>query len=473
MGFALRTDTKNPDQGVFIEKPQLESQDSIAHVLNSDDPEHAEEMLSLLAEKSGLDSKGTPGANAGSKSSMLTSAPFLSKVIMYLERHNVPFEHVDLWVPSFIPDPDSIDGGTICRLCHAGSATTDNQVKADGKTVVPLSGEEHFMLQAFGDYSQKFSFDVGCGLPGRIYQSGLPTWEQNVQNAPHNHFERCGGAKQWEIKTVVGIPIASPNVGRIVATLYSREDRPKNQELVGRLSDEFTRLMPSPKWKLVVDIGEPEPLNHVSSSQNLAASDVAEIISVTSPVIQSTTHNSENTIHTVTASPTMSFTPRDTRSEQVVSLLGEFMPSDPSSPLVSYLPGFMSLRLMLLRQNRSHEEEETMRIVLDSFASYSAGGRARNDIALMLARDYMFLTQHQEQRQHHSSLSPMMGAQQPPAHSLSSNQMPQSSSQTPSSGYWMQISPNNGPMDSFHKSPSLAPIGGQGNTMDSMNLIST
>ena len=116
------------------------------------------------------------------------------------------------------------------------------EVEEDGKTSRNLSQEEQFNLFAFGDYSQKFSFDVGCGLPGRVYESGRPTWEQSVQNAPHNHFERCGGAHQWGIRTVVGIPISSPNVGRIVVTLYSIHDRHKDEELVVRLSEEFTRV---------------------------------------------------------------------------------------------------------------------------------------------------------------------------------------------------------------------------------------
>jgi hypothetical protein len=80
------------------------------------------------------------------------------------------------------------------------------------------------------------------GLPGRVYESGRATWEQSVHNAPHNHFERCGGARQWGIKSVLGLPIASPNVGRIVVTLYSCVDRRKDEDLVTRLSDEFTRV---------------------------------------------------------------------------------------------------------------------------------------------------------------------------------------------------------------------------------------
>ena len=243
MGFALRTDTKNPDQGVFIEKTEAERM--VADVqggANGFEGADTEEMLALLADKS-VDAKGVIDTNG--KSSLLHSAPFLSKAIAYMRRHNVPFEHVDLWVPSFVPSaetpPDAM-GNTTCRLCYAGSATVDYQVGTDGKCNAPLSGEEQFMLYAFGDYSQKFSFDVGCGLPGRVYQSGLPTWEQSVHNAPHHHFERCGGALQWGIKTVVGIPVASPNVGRVVVVLYSRNDREKDQELVGRLSEEFTRV---------------------------------------------------------------------------------------------------------------------------------------------------------------------------------------------------------------------------------------
>ena len=48
---------------------------------------------------------------------------------------------------------------------------------------------------------------------------GVPTWEQSVHNAPLHHFERVGGSVQWGIRTVVGIPVPSPNVGRIVVVL--------------------------------------------------------------------------------------------------------------------------------------------------------------------------------------------------------------------------------------------------------------
>jgi hypothetical protein len=250
MGVALRADSTNPEQGVFIEQPEpgkLASEEAeAAMILGSSEEFDSEELLTLLSDKLILPTEGLQGGlfDSNDDGCLMQSAPFLIKAISYIERHNVPFEHVDVWVPSFVqPSSDPSDAGsTSCRLCYAGSATVETQVGSDGTTGVPLSAEDQFSFQAFGDYSQKFSFDVGCGLPGRVYHGGLPTWEQSVQNAPHHHFERCGGAVQWGIKTVVGIPIASPNVGRIVVTLYSRHDREKDQELVGRLKGEFTRV---------------------------------------------------------------------------------------------------------------------------------------------------------------------------------------------------------------------------------------
>lgn len=235
MGVALRTDARNPEAGVFIEKTESEAR--VASSSPGDDKDIEAELFSFLSDEK-------PGAGAlelNGKSSLLHSAPFLSKVVAYAQRHNVPFEHIDLWVPSFVPGAEGGQEPT-CRLCYAGSATVEKVVPSDAKKPRPITSEETFNFLAFGDYSQKFSFDVGCGLPGRVYESGRPTWEQSVHNAPHNHFERCGGAHQWGIKTVVGIPIASPNVGRIVVTLYSCFDRPKDEDLVTRLSDEFTRV---------------------------------------------------------------------------------------------------------------------------------------------------------------------------------------------------------------------------------------
>lgn len=74
------------------------------------------------------------------------------------------------------------------------------------------------------------------------YLASSPAWEQSVDRAPHQHFERCGGANQWGIKTVLGVPVPSPSVGRIVVVLYSMYDRTKDQDVVGRFYDEFKKV---------------------------------------------------------------------------------------------------------------------------------------------------------------------------------------------------------------------------------------
>jgi hypothetical protein len=148
------------------------------------------------------------------------------------------------------------------------------------------------------------------------------------------------------------------------------------------------QLMPSPKWKLVVDVGELEPGNNTSLAQMVG---------------ESINFGQENNFSQASVEPPerveVPTGVKDPRIDEVVSLLGEYMPSDHISPLAPFIQGFMSLRLLLLRPSRSDEEEESVHTMLDSYTSYSQGGRNRSDIALMLARDFMFLSQAKTQQQ--------------------------------------------------------------------------
>lgn len=460
MGHALRHDLKNTNRGVVIDKVNSESTNGGASsvggeygggvgvgdggggssivdasgngvyssysVNNSNDPM----MASMDMDPQRARARSLSFQLDGVGQSM--ASPFLNRIISFIHRHHIPFEYVDAWVPSFVPDAKdtSADGGggdgtsqgggesvasgqqsqqssvthikqdsdvdlqsqsgehqkqqlaqPKCRLCFAGSIVAKQVITGgDGtnqyRRAVPLSADDQFNLAAFGDYSESFSFDVGCGLPGRVYHMGVPTWEQSVHNAPLHHFERVGGSQQWGIRTVVGIPVPSPNVGRVVVILYSRHDRPKDHDMVIRLTDEFTRLLPSPKWKLVVDVGkqqEQPPQQQVANTQEQHQQQQQDVSSATAPGEDPAALSSE-----------------------VISIFGEHMPSDPSSPAFAYLQGFMSLRLLLLRQNRGAQEQDLVNTMLSSYSSYKAGGRTPADIALMLARDFMFLSQQQQ-----------------------------------------------------------------------------
>lgn len=169
------------------------------------------------------------------------ASPFVEKVIKIMDRLTIPFEHVDTWVPSFVDNDSGGQQQQNCRLCFAGCGTAQSKVAADG-VAVPLTTDEKFDLMSFGEYSEKFSFEIGCGLPGRVYSSGVASWEQGIQNAPLQQFERSGGAAQWGIQTVLGIPIPSPSAGRIVILFYSTADRPRDLKLVNRITDLITKV---------------------------------------------------------------------------------------------------------------------------------------------------------------------------------------------------------------------------------------
>eukprot|EP00934_Nitzschia_sp_Nitz4_P001013 Nitzschia sp. Nitz4//scaffold42_size132992//103797//106004//NITZ4_003416-RA/size132992-processed-gene-0.19-mRNA-1//1//CDS//3329551769//1013//frame0 len=363
MGYALSQDSMNQESGVFIENPTSAE--------GSHDVVSTNAACNLMAfgqtQKKQRTENGLP--------LRAFSSPFVGKVIQYMQRHQVPFEHIDAWVPSFVSSPDQAaptdSPEQKCRLCFAGFATTEHQVPQNGGRPEPLPDQDRFDLMSFGEYSSKFSFDVGCGLPGRVYNSGVCSWEQGVANAPSHQFERCGGASQWGIKTVLGVPIPSPNVGRIVVLLYSRNDRPRDPEMVRRITEELTKLMPTPKWKLVVDVGSVAPKTDPSGK------------------------------------------PTDSRVAEVLKLMVENVPTHRNSPYSSYLPGFTALRLLLVKAKKTAEEEEMVAITLESYSSYLSSGRQLSEIAWMVARDFMILSQgsNTQQQAPQHSLQQMQAAE--------------------------------------------------------------
>ena len=254
--------------------------------------------------------------------------------------------------------------------------------------------------------------------------------------------------------------------------------------------------MPSPKWKLVVDIGEPEvvaapmPSPSITSIGASMQHHAALSLNISAPTIddtetpmhhmhqQMTQHASMVTMHNQ-APP--DFTPpisvssgNDPRINDLISLLGEHMPSDPQSHLGAYMQGFMSLRLMLLRPSRSSVEEDVVRTMLGSFSSYSSGGRAKNDIAFMLARDFIFLTQSQlpppapphQQMQNHMN-QPLSFLQ------IGQSAMMNTSAAPASYSFYGLPASANGSQNSFHNSPALAPIPMSGNGTDNLSIVST
>ena len=393
MGYALCQDSQFAEAGVFIERSEDEiaaaqNNEPIKPFSNSDvafNSLETEEMLALLNDDNGQAAAAHSGDHAITsiednvasyeavgKSCILHNSPFLNKTISYIKRHNVPFEHVDVWVPNF-----QNDGTNKCILGFAGSATAEQEIPASGLgPAVKLDPETKFNLLAFGDYSQKFSFSVGCGLPGRVFHTRTPTWESAIHS--ESLFERSGGASQWGIKTVVAIPIPSPNVGRIVIVLYSRYERKRNDALVSKLQDEFTKLLPTPKWKLVIDMG----------SSSAAISPGCASVKPTLATTASSKMEQPTSLTPVTPKV-------DPKIAEIVNLLADEMSTDIMANMYTQSNDMISLRLLLLKPNRTAAENDLVSTVVGSYTSYVLSGRASNEIAIMVTRDYTYMTQNQ------------------------------------------------------------------------------
>lgn len=124
--------------------------------------------------------------------------------------------------------------------------------------------------------------------------------------------------------------------------------------------------MPTPKWKLVVDVGAAPPKEEPGKSV-------------------------------------------DSRVGDVLKLITENTPTHRNSPHSAYLPGFEALRQLLLKQEKTDEEEEVLSTTLDSYSSYLSLGRRGAEVAWMIARDFMLLTQPQRNQLSAAQSSQMYG----------------------------------------------------------------
>lgn len=89
------------------------------------------------------------------------------------------------------------------------------------------------------------------------------------------------------------------------------------------------------------------------------------------------------------------------------ALLGQHMPVlDGSTSASSYAAGFRSLRLLLLRENLSSSEHDMANLMVESYRAYVNSGRQSGDIAVLLARDFMFLQQEGPTTGEHSEDQP-------------------------------------------------------------------
>eukprot|EP00934_Nitzschia_sp_Nitz4_P008089 Nitzschia sp. Nitz4//scaffold110_size71422//10119//12662//NITZ4_005864-RA/size71422-processed-gene-0.54-mRNA-1//1//CDS//3329533059//8079//frame0 len=314
--------------------------------------------------------------------------PFLEAIAMYLEQRSLPFQHADVWVPSYVDGSDNE-----VHLLHAGYVTRRDQ---DDKV--------WSAFENFGEYSKGFTCTPGVGLVGRVYSSGKTLWESNVNELNNPKvFLRAGGAKEYSVRTATGIPFSTPGVGRMVVFLYSCNHVQEDTAMARQCAEEFSGYLPEPKWKLVIEMGDQaESLPRVAFGEGEARS-----------IPQAGTRSTALLGDGLTKALTKKFSPgKDSSSgdvtvlEEIIALFGEQLAllnrshslSDESSQTSvdsALFHEFMSIRLTLLRpeHRRSTEENEVIELLKCSYKAYYAGGSVRNgdELATLLAREWQCL----------------------------------------------------------------------------------
>lgn len=284
MGLALKTDV-NAEQGVFFAGMEARGSKQTSGTVNNDtvdrlasckstpgrdfdvtgtvsDDCSEQEMISKIldvCEKSGNDqgvefssllndfmddNKNVYLPQSGSDLLNTSSGSFVHELVLFMEKSDLPFQHVDVWVPSTAPGKGP-NAQEELRLFHAGHGTRHD-----------LDPTLFWQLHEYGEYSTAFSFSAkGAGLPGRVYSRNRPSWERHIHCADPKIFERVGGAKVYGVKTALAFPLTTKSSERIIVALYSISDLQQDESIIARCLNEMKRFNPEPSWKLVVEMG--------------------------------------------------------------------------------------------------------------------------------------------------------------------------------------------------------------------------
>jgi PAS domain S-box-containing protein len=97
-------------------------------------------------------------------------------------------------------------------------------------------------LQRFSELSQDFRFRPGVGLPGRVWASKQPQWVQDISIEPEDKYPRCKIARDFGLKSALGIPIIAGDKVVAVLVFFMSESRQEDQRLVEIVSSAAARL---------------------------------------------------------------------------------------------------------------------------------------------------------------------------------------------------------------------------------------
>ncbi len=96
----------------------------------------------------------------------------------------------------------------------------------------------------FKEVTERTSFRVGEGLPGRILESGEPAWVTDIQEDPN--FPRSKLAANFGVQTALGFPVKLRGETLAVLEFFTDRRQPEDQSLLGtarNLSEQLGRVL--------------------------------------------------------------------------------------------------------------------------------------------------------------------------------------------------------------------------------------
>jgi hypothetical protein len=269
-------------------------------------------------------------------------------------------------------------------------------------------------------YSKNFSFSPGFGMPGRVFLSKIPSWENNLSLRKPEQFARVGGAKIYGVNTSLCLPIFTP-IGTMVVAMYSTQNLARDMTWEKKCMEYFWKLKPEPKWKLTIDVGlktttdddarDVPPSGAPGSPPRVepAASEGAFLIppSPTSskiskerpkpqPRAASTASNTPLKGNGPCASPPTA--PYVWNVQSLALLLGKYMPLDrnPSSSSggQDVASNLMSLRLLLLRHSSCLTNAESGKVerIMEKYRECIRANKQEHDLVLSVVNDWKMLS---------------------------------------------------------------------------------
>jgi len=297
---------------------------------------------------------------------------YLERFMNYVETENFPFHYCDAWVPCV-----STNDHLVCLNSEQESTCTDSLtlVHAGDFKRKCIPSEEDLFLRRYSAHSKTLSFDVGQGLPGRVYSTGNAIWEHRIRDTDPNVLSDKKDDHSLGIETVVGLSVKSSKVGLMVVVLHSLDHVDENPRIIEKLTAFLHRFDPQPTWALDITLSEKSHNQRTSTESSYSSSNKC--------------FESNNQRAQITA----------VEAVTLANLLAEYMPVDKANTVISSptsmspLSTFISLRLLLLRYpvSCSEADKALLFILMESYNGYKKTNMENSNIAHQLVRDWTHL----------------------------------------------------------------------------------